>query len=115
MRISDWSSDVCSSDLHRRVVADWTLIGDESSARALAGTIAEAPISTGLWTSISGVMAFVLPRFDGNGFEGVRRVIDISGDGPTNNGDPLQPERARALAAGVTIKDRKSTRLNSSH
>src|SRR3546814_3985762 len=134
MRISDWSSDVCSSDLvsgsidqdeallqrqgyvsalvnpeviqairagfhgriaityiewadsgHRRVVADWTLIGDESSARALAGTIAEAPISTGLWTSISGVMAFALPRFDGNGFEGVRRVIDISGDGPNNS------------------------------
>src|SRR3546814_7787569 len=122
MRISDWSSDVCSSDLvsgsidqdeallqrqgyvsalvnpeviqairagfhgrvaisyiewadsgHRRVVADWTVVEDERGARSLAGAIAEAPVSTGLWTSISGIIAFVLPRFYDNGFEGGRR------------------------------------------
>jgi hypothetical protein len=41
--------------------------------------------------------------FDANGFQGVRRVIDISGDGPNNVG--RQPANARntAVAAGITI------------
>ena len=54
-------------------------------------------------TSISAALDFALPLFDDNGFEGARRVIDVSGDGPNNMGSPVVAARDRVLAAGVTI------------
>ena len=39
-------------------------------------------------TSISGALAFAAPLFENNGYDGLRRVIDVSGDGPNNMGRP---------------------------
>ena len=44
--------------------------------------------------------------FEGNGFEGTRRVIDIAGDGPNNKGEMLPAARDRAVADGIIINDR---------
>ena len=44
-----------------------------------------------------------MPLFDENSHRGLRRVIDISGDGPNNNGLPVTIARDRALEKGVTI------------
>ena len=44
-----------------------------------------------------------MPLFDENPYRGVRRVIDISGDGPNNNGEAVTIARDAALAKGVTI------------
>jgi hypothetical protein len=33
----------------------------------------------------------------------LRRVIDISGDGPNNNGSPITPVRDEAPAKGIVI------------
>jgi hypothetical protein len=41
--------------------------------------------------------------FSRNDYQGTRRVIDISGDGPNNSGIPIMEARAQALAAGITI------------
>src|SRR3546814_10544449 len=46
MRISDWSSDVCSSDLHRlhaAGLADHQFVGEEDRERFVAHDIARAP------------------------------------------------------------------------
>jgi hypothetical protein len=56
-----------------------------------------------MYTSISHAIDYAVPMFDGNGFAGERRVIDISGDGPNNRGRPLAEARAAALARGITI------------
>ncbi len=88
---------------HQAVVADWGLIEDAASAQAFAARVAKAPLATEMWTSISGAVTFALPLFEGNGFAGLRRVIDISGDGPNNAGEFVIKARDRALAAGVTI------------
>lgn len=88
---------------HSKTVVDWTLIEDEASAKAFAATVAKAPLETALWTSISKAIEYTLPKFDGNGYEGTRRVIDISGDGPNNQGGLVTAFRDRAVAAGVTI------------
>lgn len=88
---------------HSKTVVDWTLIDGEDSAKAFAANVAKAPLETALWTSISKAIGYVLPKFDGNGFEGTRRVIDISGDGPNNQGGLVTGFRDRAVAAGVTI------------
>lgn len=88
---------------HTRIVADWTLIDSAASARALSASLAEAPIETELWTSISHAIEVAIPKFAGNGFEGTRKVIDISGDGPNNQGGMVTNFRDRAVAAGITI------------
>jgi hypothetical protein len=44
-----------------------------------------------------------MPLFEANDYRGIRRVIDISGDGPNNNGEPVTVARDAALAKGVTI------------
>jgi hypothetical protein len=88
---------------YAKTVVGWTLIDGEANARAFAESVAKAPIQTALWTSISRAIDYVLPTFDGNGFEGTRRVIDISGDGPNNQGGLVTGFRDKAVAAGVTI------------
>ncbi len=84
-------------------VADWTMVHDEASARAFAARVARAPIQTALWTSISNIIDHALSTFPKNGFEGTRRVIDISGDGPNNQGGLVTKFRDRAIAQGVAI------------
>ncbi len=85
------------------IVLPWTAITNQAEAIAVADYLAASPISVMRGTSISAALDYVLPLFDGNGFEGARRVIDVSGDGPNNMGAPIVPARDRVLAAGVTI------------
>lgn len=88
---------------HRSVVVGWTEIRNASGAKTLADRIAQVPITRGLYTSISGAIDFALPMFDNNGFEGSRRVIDVSGDGPNNEGRLVTLARDAAAAARVTV------------
>ena len=44
-----------------------------------------------------------MPLFDGNGYAGDRRVIDVSGDGPNNRGRPVTAARDEAVARGIVI------------
>lgn len=92
-----------AGDLHQRIVVDWTLLSDAASVRGFALAVAEAPITSQQWTSISGAIDFAVPLFDGNGVEGMRRVIDVSGDGENNRGRPVEQARDAAVARGITI------------
>ncbi|HET8727156.1 MAG TPA: DUF1194 domain-containing protein [Alphaproteobacteria bacterium] len=87
----------------QRTVVEWRLIDGQESAESFAAALAEAPLSPMLYTSISEAVAYAGGLFDGNGFDGARRVIDISGDGPNNSGQTVAAARAAALAAGITI------------
>jgi hypothetical protein len=69
------------------VVVGWTLIEDEASAFAFAEALGRNAPHAARRTSISRAIDFALPLFEGNGVEGTRRVIDVSGDGPNNWGD----------------------------
>lgn len=84
-------------------ILDWTIIKDQASAHDFSRRLAEAPITSGPWTSISDLINFALPLFDANPYRGTRRAIDISGDGPNNSGDLVLNAREKALRAGVTI------------
>lgn len=85
------------------VTLNWTLIDGADAAAEFSALLAEAPISRLRRTSISGAIAFSASLFDGNGYEGLRQVIDISGDGPNNQGAPVDIARDAAVAAGITI------------
>lgn len=54
-------------------------------------------------TSISGGIEAGLRELDGNYYLAPRRVIDISGDGPNNDGDTVTTARDAAVAAGVIV------------
>ena len=88
---------------HDKIVQDWTVIDDEASAKAFAARLSKARYETGYRTSISEAIDFAVPRFVGNGFEGRRKVIDISGDGANNYGRLVTLARDDAVAQGITI------------
>ncbi len=87
----------------QRTVVGWTVIENLASARAFAVALRSAPLSSGAATSISGALDYAAGLFDDNGFEGTRRVIDISGDGRNYSGRPLSFARADVLASGIII------------
>lgn len=87
----------------RQVIMPWRLISDAESAALVADTIAAAPKTRGRYTSISGAIDLAAAQFVDNGYEARRMVIDISGDGPNNNGGLVTDFRDKALAAGITI------------
>src|SRR5262249_43997633 len=53
--------------------------------------------------SIGGALMFAKPLFAASGFRGLRRVVDVSGDGPNNSGPLVVPQRDDLVAAGITI------------
>lgn len=81
----------------------WTLIDGPEAAAAFAEAIAALPLESRSRTSISGAILAGLGLFEDNGFEGTQRKIDISGDGPNNQGMSAPAARDQAVAAGITI------------
>jgi hypothetical protein len=87
----------------QQIIAPWTMVDGEGTAAALAGAIAAEPVSFLRGTSISSALTYTSGLFAGNGFRGMRQVIDISGDGPNNMGIPVLDARAAVLEQGITI------------
>jgi hypothetical protein len=82
----------------------WTLIKDQASADAFADAIEAAPRQLfGGGTSISGAIDHGLLRLASAPYRGLKRVIDISGDGSNNRGRNVREARDEAVAAGVVI------------
>jgi hypothetical protein len=94
----EWSA---SND--QKIIIPWRVIDGPESADAVADEIMKAPVRRGSRTSISGAINFAMPLFEENPYHGLRRVIDISGDGPNNNGAPVTGARDAALQKGITI------------
>lgn len=84
------------------VGSGWTLINSIAAANAFAAVISSTPRPFSGQTAIGSALAFALPGFDTNGFEG-RQVIDVSGDGASNDGIDTLTQRNAAAAKGVTI------------
>jgi hypothetical protein len=88
---------------HRQIIVPWRLVSGPESADAFAAEIARAPYTRAARTSISGALEFGAALFDGSGYRGLRRVIDVSGDGVNNQGPLVDITRDEVLAKGVTI------------
>jgi hypothetical protein len=86
-----------------KIIIPWRLIEGPESADAVAAEIMKAPVRRGSSTSISGAINFAVQLFEENPYRGLRRVIDISGDGPNNDGAPVTGARDAALAKGIVI------------
>ena len=94
----EWAA---SSD--QKIIIPWRVIDGPETADAVANEIMKTPIRRASRTSISGAINFAMPLFDENPHRGLRRVIDISGDGPNNNGAPVVVARDAAIEKGIVI------------
>ncbi len=93
-----------SDNRRQHMAIDWQHLTTADSAQAFAEIIDTTPrFLDGGGTAIGGAIEFAVRALDRNGFQGVRRVIDISGDGRANQG--AQPSKLRDLAVlrGITI------------
>jgi hypothetical protein len=87
----------------QKVILPWTVLEGPESANAFAERLAEAPTRRAQRTSISGAIDFGVKLLAESGFTALRQVIDVSGDGPNNQGRPVTVARDEALARGITI------------
>lgn len=80
----------------------WMKLDGLAGAERFAQAIDAAPRRTHLYTSISGAIDFAARLF-GHGYEGTRRVVDISGDGINNSGREVDLAREDALGRGIVL------------
>jgi hypothetical protein len=85
------------------VLVPWTVIANGADAGAFADKLDQAAVLRETGTSISAGLFFAAGQFDGSPARGVRRVVDVSGDGPNNMGLPVAPSRDEVISDGITI------------
>jgi hypothetical protein len=91
---SDWTI--------QHTLVPWTRLDGAAACEGFARAIDGASRETYLYTSISGAIDFAARQF-GARYSGLRRVVDISGDGVNNSGRPLAEARADALERGIVL------------
>ena len=87
----------------QKVVVPWRVIEGPESAGSVANEISQAPLRRAARTSISGALLFGMKLFDTSGQRGIRRVIDVSGDGANNSGQLVVVARDEVVSKGITI------------
>ena len=87
----------------QEVLLAWSLIDGREAADAFAETLAAIPLRRAHRTSISGALQSAGELFEGSGFRGTRRVVDVSGDGANNQGAPVPLARDRLVEQGIVI------------
>lgn len=87
----------------QRIIVPWTFIANRAEAEAFAARLTEEIPQSARRTSISGGLGFSADLIAESGFHAVKRVIDVSGDGPNNDGPPIRGVRDRIVAQGIVI------------
>ncbi|MEM7429066.1 MAG: DUF1194 domain-containing protein [Pseudomonadota bacterium] len=93
-----------SGEPHQHQSIPWTFLGDEEAILAFADQIDRTkrrfrPYST----AIGNALTFSSLMFQANPFDCDRNVIDVSGDGPNNEGEEVEPSRDRVVQSGITV------------
>lgn len=84
-------------------ILPWTLITSEADLRHAAATLRASPAGNLSGTGISGAITTAITALELNDYAGTRRIIDISGDGPNNEGLPVITARNAAAELGIQI------------
>lgn len=92
-----------AGDAMQRVIVPWTVIASQADADAFAAKLASGVPNSARRTSISAALSFAGDLLAESGFTGMKRVIDISGDGPNNQGMSVDGVRDLIVNQGITI------------
>lgn len=85
------------------VVVPWTTIANRADAERVAALLSAKPPNSARRTSIAAALEFGADLFAESQYEGMKRVIDISGDGPNNQGAPVEMSRDAVAGKGIVI------------
>ena len=85
------------------VIVPWTIIANRADAESVAARLSARPANSARRTSIAAALGFGADLFAESQFRGLKRVIDISGDGPNNQGQPVEIARDEVVKQGITI------------
>lgn len=96
----EWSG---MGDGEQTLVVPWMVLSDDASAEAFAQAIEAAPVRRGRRTAIGDALRFSAALFDISGHTSPRRVIDVSGDGTSNEGVLVTQARDEVVARGIVI------------
>ncbi len=95
----EWSGP----SLHVPIV-DWVVIETAADLAAFAKKLEEHPRQLhGGGTAVGDAILYGAQSIQSNAFDGTRRVIDVSGDGPDRNGLPAMVGRDQAVKMGMTV------------
>lgn len=88
-----------------RTVIGWRIVQDRASAASFASAILSVPRTPGNRTSISNALELGAQLIEASEKDIVatRKVIDIAGDGPNNDGKPVQEIHKRLTARGIVV------------
>jgi hypothetical protein len=93
-----------SSPEYDKVVIDWHIVHDRASAAALADLIRKTPRTPGRRTSISSALELGAQLIEQSPeIVATRNVIDVSGDGPNNDGRPMTDVHNEIMAKGIIV------------
>ncbi|WP_244901260.1 DUF1194 domain-containing protein [Jannaschia aquimarina] len=87
----------------QEVVVDWRLIETREDLDSFAAILTARFDPSLRRTSISEALIFGANMIDSNEYVGLRRVIDVSGDGPNNQGRPVLEAREDVLSQDIVI------------
>lgn len=87
----------------QRLVLPWTILDGPEATRTATDIIAMTPIRRAQRTSISGALHYSHKLLREMPYRAMRRVVDVSGDGPNNAGEPVETARDTLINQGVTI------------
>lgn len=85
------------------VIIPWTIIASSADAEKVAAQLSAQPPNSARRTSISAALEFGVDLLAESPFEGLKRVIDVSGDGPNNQGPPVDLTRDVVAGQRITI------------
>jgi len=85
------------------LVVPWTVIASRADAEAIAARISANPPNSARRTSISSGLRYAHDLFAESAFRGTKRVIDVSGDGPNNQGEWVNVVRDEIVGRGIVI------------
>lgn len=92
------------SDPDRQIpVMPWTRIASAADAKAFAAELRRVHRSSSGLTGIANALLAAEDMFDESPWPATRRVVDVSGDGMSNIGPPIDEVRDRLVGHGITI------------
>lgn len=87
----------------QNIKVPWTLIDGPASANRFAEALGQRRLTALPLTSISTALLYSSNLFAANGFTSERQVIDVSGDGPNNQGLLVTDARDAVVEQGITV------------
>jgi len=87
----------------QHVVVDWQIIDGRASAEIFAAKLAQSPVRRRFRTAVGAALVYATAHFETLEHTPLRKVIDVSGDGPNNQGAFAPDARDFAIAHGVVV------------